>query len=509
MIGLDAAEPNLIEAGIAEGWLPNLRRLREQGAYGRLASSARWLAGSPWPTFYTGTGPEQHGFYHWQQWRADKMWIYRCDPAWLPLEPFWRSWGSASPRVVAFDVPMTYAPRPFNGVEVCGWASHDRLVPPASHPADLIGRIAAEFGKLRMPVEVYERQSFEDLMEVQAELVSVTQAAGRAALALMQRHSWDLYLAVLSTTHRGGHKLWDETGLLETDLPRAAEALPRALRELYTTCDAALGPLLDEAGPDTAVVAFSLHGMGANQSRAEIVDTMLGRILASEPDLAASSVDATGRSEGGLLQRLRQRIPERYRSLVKDNLPFSWQEALTRFWRRRRYDWSNVRALAVDADLVGYVRINLKGRERRGVVEPGEPFEQLCTQIEEGFRSFVDADTGEPVVAQVARADQLFPDSPRRSELPDLLLRWNETPAAQHRALRSEAFGTVAWPCPGRHPTGRSGNHRGEGFVIARAPGVDAGGRLDGGRILDLAPTVYRLLGVDVPAHMQGRPLLP
>ena len=40
-IGLDAAEPSLIERWIADGTLPNLRRLRQAGAYRRLASSAR------------------------------------------------------------------------------------------------------------------------------------------------------------------------------------------------------------------------------------------------------------------------------------------------------------------------------------------------------------------------------------------------------------------------------------------------------------------------------------
>jgi predicted AlkP superfamily phosphohydrolase/phosphomutase len=51
MIGLDAAEPALIERWIADDTLPALARLCARGSYGRLASSATWLAGSPWPTF--------------------------------------------------------------------------------------------------------------------------------------------------------------------------------------------------------------------------------------------------------------------------------------------------------------------------------------------------------------------------------------------------------------------------------------------------------------------------
>ena len=61
MIGLDSAEPILIERWIADDTLPTLRRLRARGSYRRLASSAAWLAGSPWPTFYTGHHPPSTG----------------------------------------------------------------------------------------------------------------------------------------------------------------------------------------------------------------------------------------------------------------------------------------------------------------------------------------------------------------------------------------------------------------------------------------------------------------
>lgn len=509
MIGLDAAEPRLIEAGMAEGWLPNLRELRERGAYGRLASPAEWLAASPWPTFYTGTGPEEHGLYHWQQWRAEKMWLYRCDPAWLPMDPFWRSWGADQPRVIAIDVPMTYLPKPFNGIEVCGWASHDRLVPPASYPPEVMDRIAQDFGAAPLSKEVYARQPLDEVLAIRDELISVTERVAQAASALMDREAWDLFVLGFGTTHRGGHKLWDETGLLEKVCPGDPDALPRALRDVYAACDTAIGRLVEQAGADTTVLVFSLHGMGPNVTRVDVLDEMLNRIFGSPSDPHDGTDHHDGTEQGDALQRLREKVPLRFRSLVKDNLPFAWQEFLTRFWRRRKVDWSVTQAFAPDADLHGYIRINLRGRERLGIVEPGEPFERVCAQIEEGLRSFVDADTGEPVVAEVARPGQLFPAGARRGDLPDLLVRWSDSPAAQHRALHSDTLGTIPWPEPGRNRTGRGGNHRGEGFLVAVGQDVTPGACIHDGHVLDLAPTVHALLGVDVPAHMRGRSLVP
>ena len=67
----------------------------------------------------------------------------------------------------------------------------------------------------------------------------------------------------------------------------------------------------------------------------------------------------------------------------------------------------------------------------------------------EKLHSFVDDDTGEPVVAEVGRSERLYPSGCRRHLLPDLIVRWAETPASRHRAVRSCHFGRIALPLPG------------------------------------------------------------
>ena len=85
MIGIDAAEISLVEQWMTEGALPNLRSLKERGAYGPLASTAEWLVGSPWPTFYTSTGPSEHGMYHYLIWRPEHMATERPNSNWMPF----------------------------------------------------------------------------------------------------------------------------------------------------------------------------------------------------------------------------------------------------------------------------------------------------------------------------------------------------------------------------------------------------------------------------------------
>jgi hypothetical protein len=57
------------------------------------------------------------------------------------------------------------------------------------------------------------------------------------------------------------------------------DAFDDALRQVYVAADAALGRILDAAATPEVMV-YSVHGMGANASRIDILDEMLARVLA-------------------------------------------------------------------------------------------------------------------------------------------------------------------------------------------------------------------------------------
>ena len=498
MIGLDAAEPRLIERWTDDGSLPALARLRREGAYGRLSSSADWLVGSPWPTFYTGTPPGEHGFYHYLGWRPGRMAQIRPTPDHLPLRPFWRDLAARGRRVVAVDVPLAYAPEPLDGVEVSGWATHEVLMDAASHPPELLAAIESRFGGSPRSDEEYGLLPVGRLLDVRDEQNRNTAKVAELASSLMERGAWDFAIVAFSATHRGGHKLWNDAGV-DGDVPAHLRAeFDDALRQVYVAADAAVARLVAEAGPGTTVMVFSVHGMGENVCRTEILTELLARVLAGGPPPAAK--------KGGIAKRLRELVPNRWRHEVKRRLPLALQDRLTSFWRLGRADWSRTRAFPVVADLQGYVRINLRGREAEGIVAPGAEYDALCDEIAEGLASFVDADTGASIVRDVARADRLWPGGARRHDLPDLLIRWAETPMAAHRRIVSSRYGAIDFARPGRNASGRSGNHRPHGFVLAAGPGVEPAA-LEGAGIMDLAPTVYRLLGLEPPAGMHGTPL--
>jgi len=500
MIGLDAMEGSLVRRWMAEGALPHLAGLRDRGASGPLASSARWLIGSPWPTFYTGTPPEEHGFYHYLMWRPESMSTERASPAWLPLRPFWRRLGEAGRRAIAIDAPLVYPPEPFEGIEISGWGTRELLEDPAAHPPAVLEWVRSRFARPQVQDEATYPLAAAELLGVRDHWIDTTTRVADLGVALMQREAWDLFLVCFMGAHRCGHQLWHTIDPGADGATPELERAEGALKDVYVACDAAVGRLVEAAGPDAVSLAFAVHGMGPNLSRTDLLREMLARVLE----------DGEGGAPAGyarIAHRLRARVPLRWRSAVKTSLPQAIQDRLTLFWRSGGIDWRATRAFMVFGDQEGYLRFNLRGREAAGIVEPGPECEALRARIEEGLRSFVDEDTGEPLVSEIRRREDLFPEGARCSHLPDLVVYWSERPAAAHRRIVSPRHGGIAWPTPGRHPQGRSGNHRPDGFLIAAGGPVPAGEAIEGAHILDLAPTVYALLGRTAPPEMRGRAL--
>ena len=61
-IGLDAADPVLLEEWLDAGHLPNLAKMRSDGGYGRLENIDHYKAETPWTTFLTGCMPKKTGY---------------------------------------------------------------------------------------------------------------------------------------------------------------------------------------------------------------------------------------------------------------------------------------------------------------------------------------------------------------------------------------------------------------------------------------------------------------
>lgn len=476
LVGLDAADLDFIRA--ASSALPTLHRLVTGGGVGSLRSPAAVLPGAVWPTFYTGLGPGEHGIYHHLQWDADAMRLRRVSADWLGCEPFWYDLGRRGTRVVAVDVPMRFAPRLPGGVEVVNWGSHDQLGRLACNPPEFARDVRRRFGTHPMGFEIPVDKSGAELAGIRDALVAGARRKGELIRWLAADTAWDLLIAVFGETHRGGHLLWP-------DGPGAAAVPPGALLAVYRAVDAALGEVLATAAAAGAVVlVFALHGMGANASQEHFVPRLMDLVNARFAG-DGRPAPAPSPAQPGLVRRLREGVPGWLQHRVAERVPVAVRDAVVNRALVGGHDWARTPGLDVLADLNAYLRLNVRGRERDGMLAPaGETLARYRDWVRACFTSLRTVDTGRPVVDAVLEAHAVFP-GPRAAYLPDLVVTWTgEPPAAElESALLGPVRATLA--------TGRSGNHRPDGFCVAVAP---ADGLRPPSDAQDLAGFVTRLL---------------
>jgi predicted AlkP superfamily phosphohydrolase/phosphomutase len=532
-IGLDAADPLIIEEWIAQGYLQNLLRLRQQGAYGRLTNVGCYRAETAWTTFLTGCHPEKTGYWSPLKFSPASYAVAEDCPAYdfAEFPPFY-----ALPkdfRVAIFDMPQTRLCSRVNGIQVLAWGAHSPLTPSQSQPAGLLDELTQAHGRHPALHKDYAPLWNRHRLRRLARALE-TGVARRAAICqdLLRREPWDLFLTLFGETHAGAHYLWH---LSRPDHPLYTSLQwpgVDPLRHLFQTVDAALGHILAAAPAGAQIVVFSAHGMESNSMDLPsmlFLPELLYRF--SFPGQCALSPGTAGAPVPPPIVRPRQPwwVSEVWASkheahpvarFCKQRLPippqlFPAAEALlgasTLLHRERgplscyqpaiwyRPLWPYMRAFALPSFSEGYVRINLQGRERHGIV-PRSEYDAVCQEICSHLLSLHDPRSGQPIVRHVTRTHRWGTESNPRLPDADLIISWVNTPVD---VVDSPAFGRI-----GPFPYNRSGSHVERGFLMAKGPQIVPGSTLPEGQALDLAPTLLALLGAPIPAYMDGKPLL-
>jgi predicted AlkP superfamily phosphohydrolase/phosphomutase len=161
--------------------------------------------------------------------------------------------------------------------------------------------------------------------------------------------------------------------------------------------------------------------------------------------------------------------------------------------------WRDMEAFALPSFSEGYVRLNVRGREAHGIVDP-DRYDETCARITAELHRLVDARTGRPAVRRVVRT-RIAPDDAggERPADADLIVIWESVPMD---VLDHPVAGRI-----GPLPFKRSGSHVHRGFMLAAGPGVAAGRTIVERHSLDIPPTILTLLGAPVPAHFEGTPV--
>jgi predicted AlkP superfamily phosphohydrolase/phosphomutase len=610
VIGFDGMDPNLTERWMAEGKLPNLAALANEGAFRRLQTTHPPLSPVAWSSFMTGVHPARHGIFDFLARDVRSYLPFLSSSAIEPAKrslaigkfqvplgrprlrlfrkapPFWKILGEHGVFSSVVRVPATFPAERFHGACLSGMSVpdlrgtqgsftyfselpsgrettgglHVRLrrdgsrflgaIPGPDHP------LRPGRGALEIPFSVELRDGGAELTIARrslrlapgrhSEWVPLTFDAGfrmkprgivrfrlssleplglymtpihidpeRPALPISHPRYYASYLARLlgsfatlglaEDTWALNERALDEDGFLE----QAYLFQEERERQLLDALDRSERGLVVCVFDATDRIQHMFYRYTDPDSRAERF---------GDHDRYARAIEEIYRRCDDLIGRVRGQLDRRTVLLVLSDHGFSSFRRgvnLNAWFLREGYlalregvrgdadylrdvDWSRTRAYAVG--LAG-VYLNLRGREARGIVVPNEA-DSLKQEIAAKLEGLRDPDGDRRVVVEAVDMASRY-RGPYLDQSPDLIVGY----AGGYRVSWDAAVGKVAGEVISDNSKCWSGDHCVDPRLV---PGVLFCSRPVAAHepsIVDVAPTILELYGIERPTYMEGRPL--
>ena len=446
LIGLDCAEPSLV----LERWraeLPVLSRLMERGAYGRLTSVVPPITVPAWSCMMSSRTPGDLGIYGFRN-RADHSYdgLFVANGTAVKAPRLWDYATREGKPSIVLGVPGTYPPRPLNGVMVSCFLTPS-LDSQYTYPPLLRREVEQVVGEYLFDCTNFRTNEKDDLLR---QVYEMTDRRFRLADHFLRTKPWELFAMVEMGIDRMHHAFWKHMD--------ADDRYGDAILDYHRHVDRLVGSLLAHADDETAVLVVSDHGAKRMEGCIRVNEWLRreGYLRTLKEPAAAVPVGDAG------------------------------------------VDWSSTTAWG-EGGYYGRIFLNVRGREPEGTVAP-EDYERVRAELAERLAAIPGPD-GEPLGTRVFRPEDVYDEV--NGVAPDLLVYFGD--------LAWRAAGTIGG-AEGIHTSENDtgpddANHAQDGLLIMAGPGIGAG-PAEGMHLLDVAPTVLELLGIEPPQTMRGRSLL-
>jgi predicted AlkP superfamily phosphohydrolase/phosphomutase len=498
VIGLDALDYRLVERWSSAGELPCLKQLLATCPTVKLSTPSRVLQGTVWPSVLTGVSAGRHGLYFQTQLRNGTYALTDKFADHIRLKRFYQHMGDAGLRCGLADIPTDSPASDMRGLQVVEWSTEFRYWRYATMPRSFARYIRLHIGQNPMTTHWNSGDSQESHTRLCAALETSIRMKAKLGRDLIKRKDLDLVFCVFGEAHKAGHWLWKYYDETHPNHESSSAILKDGLLNSYRQIDRAVAEMLELVTVDDNLIVFSDHGMQPAYRGEHLIDLILeklGLLVYSRNPMPPASDGSVPRQQTPARQQFNTA-----KLAVKRRLPRAILAALNRKKNSfPDFDWRKTRVFSLPTDRNSHIRINLRGREPMGIVEPGGEYESLLDDLEAALKAMINPLTGRAAVEEVFRVRALFPGE-HAEDLPDLTVLWSAE--APIDAVSSPQLGMI------RHPTRelRSGNHREEGFLLARGPNFKQGCGEYKGDILQIAPTLLHLHGLAIPDQYEMPP---
>ena len=397
----------------------------------------------------TGRDPGElglYGFRHRKSYEYNKMWIANSTA--VKAKTVWDYLGEQGKQSILVGVPPSYPPKPVKGELI------SCFITPSSeksytYPEELKAEIEKHFGPFLFDV-VFRT---EDRSEVLKEIYRMTEYHFKVADYLLDRQDWSLFWLVEIGVDRMHHAFWKFMDK-NHHLYQPGNSFESAIYDYYQFLDEKIGQLLKKIDQNTAVLVVSDHGAKGMKGAFCVNDWLIeqGDLVISEPPVRGQSVD---------------------------NLKIDWK-------RTRAWGWGGY-----------YARIflNVEGREPQGIIKPDD-YETVRDELASRLKA-IRGPRGEEWQTVVIKPQEHYPVV--NGDYPDLMVYFDDL---YWRSAGTLGYGSLYLE---ENDTGPDDAvHDYNGIYILYDPDQPGGGKKNAS-IIDIAPTVLKLLGGPAVPDLKGQ----
>jgi predicted AlkP superfamily phosphohydrolase/phosphomutase len=509
VMGLDGATFDLILPWVKAGSLPVFAKIMQEGVYGELQSTIHPMSSIAWPSFMTGMNPGKHGIFDVTEQLANSYEITFTSGASRFGKTVWKILSEAGKKVGVINVPMTYPPEEVNGYLIAGMDSPG-IDSNFVYPKELWDEIKKNVGEY--VIEHGNPMGNKSLDEFAKDILYSLERRYALFNYLQQNYPTDLSVVVFVAPDRSHHFFWKYMEDEKLSKGKAGRSgYHNVIPSVYQRLDTLIGEVIARLDSNTVLMIMSDHGAGPIRKLVNLNAWLNTQGLLS---LKGKSDGQTDLIEGFkkipfVVARygwriLRQYLPDSYRSRLRRLLPKTKDRFITYLFLSR-IDWSSTKAYSTG--YFGDIRINLKGREPQGIVNPGSEYEDLRQEIITRLESLKDPDTGEKMVDKVYKREALY-HGDRVQKASDLIVKWDGYRYKSRINLEMEEKSSASEIMIDPAKDSKiSSIHKLNGIFMAYGDVIKQGSELKGAEIIDLAPTILYMMGEPIPDSMDGRVL--
>lgn len=471
MIGLDGATFTLLRRFCDQGITPFFSSLIENGTHGDLMSTRNPLTPPAWTSMTTGRSPEAHGIYDFLRpafMDDGSVYLKVNDSRYNHAETIFSMINRSGKRATALNFyGMSPAPE-IDGYVVSGFVPW-RYLRQGMHPKGLFDELKAldtfdyrllgmDIGEEKKCVQGLHNDEHEDWIDLQ----NIRDAAwSEVTCRMMEKDRTDLTAVVLDGPDKIQHLFWRflDPDYFRDDDNEWIQRMRALATDFYRQMDDNIRRMVEAAGPDTNVIIVSDHGFGPTTEIVYINEWLARQGYLNWTDTAETD-------------ELGQLTAEK----LRDHLGM--------------VDWHKTKAFSPTPSSNA---IFIKKDMGSGNGVKDEDYLEFVLKLKAELLEMRDPSTGEKILTGVD-TNKLM-GKPYIEPCPDLTLHLRDGGFVS--ILHSDEI-VKPRPFP-------DGTHRPAGIFVGHGPSFAKGKKIEPLDLLDMTPLMLTLMGLPVPADMEGR----